>query len=402
MTNILAVRAAMFPSAPRRTVLIGVSCVLAIATGLVILHTRIEARPPASPLAVALVGTLIWGGVGVATSGLTSAVIYGLSDRVRAAVELGQYRLVEKIGEGGMGRVYRAKHALLRRPTAVKMLPADRNTEEDLVRFEREVQLTSRLSHPNVVAVYDFGRSPAGVFYYAMELLEGVDLAVLVDVDGPQQPARVRHILRQAADALAEAHAIGLIHRDVKPANMVLSERRRRCDELKIVDFGLVKNVSSTTGVGKSDLNVLKGTPLYMAPEAILNPDEIDGRTDLYALGAVGYFLLTGVPLFEGHSVVEVCGQHVHAEVVPMERRSGRPVPAKLDAIILRCVAKKKEDRFADADALLAALDAADDVPPWSDAEARAWWSTHGNEVDKRRKAAVPERGTLAVARAKS
>jgi serine/threonine-protein kinase len=303
-----------------------------------------------------------------------------------------------------MGRVYRARHALLRRPTAIKVLPSDRNTPDELALFEREVQLTSRLAHPNIVSVYDYGRSPAGVFYYAMEFLDGVDLDLLVEVDGPQPAARVLHILRQAADALGEAHAVGLIHRDIKPANMILSERARRCDQLKIVDFGLVKTLAGTTGigVGRSDVNVLKGTPLYMAPEAIVAPDEIDARTDLYALGAVGYYLLAGVHLFEGSSIVEVCGQHVHAEVVPIEKRSGRAVPAGLESAILRCLAKKKTDRFADADALLEALAAHDDVAPWSDRDAHAWWAARGKDLGARRKAAVPMRGTLAVAPGKS
>jgi serine/threonine-protein kinase len=374
---------------------------MAVAAGTAWLYTthtdpHVLVRVP--PLPVVLLVFAIWGTVTVATSTLICSVVYGLGDRVRAALDLGQYTLVAKIGEGGMGRVYRAKHALLRRPTAIKMLAADRNDEVDLRRFEREVQLTSRLSHPNVVSIYDYGRSPAGVFYYAMELLDGVDLQLLVEVDGPQPAARVLHVLRQAADALAEAHAVGLIHRDVKPANLILCPRRRHSDLVKIVDFGLVKSMSSTTGVGRSDdATVLKGTPLYMAPEAILAPEEVDARTDLYALGAVGYFLLSGRPVFEGANLVEVCGQHVHSPVVPIAERSGRAVPATLEAVLMKCLAKKKEER-PDAAALLGALETIDGVGRWTDADANAWWKGCEEALTRRRKPPVPAGATFAVA----
>ena len=186
---------------------------------------------------------------------------------MREARRLGPYTLVEKIGEGGMGAVYRASHALLRRPTAIKILPPQRAGEMDLARFEREVQMTSQLTSPHTVSVYDYGRTPDGLFYYAMEFLDGIDLEELVRRDGPMPPGRVVHVLRQVCEALGEAHRAGLIHRDVKPANILLCERGGRFDVAKVVDFGLVKSVSGSDP-GVTLENTVPGTPHYMAPES--------------------------------------------------------------------------------------------------------------------------------------
>ena len=200
-----------------------------------------------------------------------------------------------------MGIVYRAHHALLRRPTAVKLLPAGRAGESNLSRFEREVQLTSSLTHPNTVAIYDYGHTPDGIFYYAMEYLDGMDLEELVELDGAQDPARVVHVLRQVCGALAEAHGVGLVHRDIKPANILLCERGGIPDTAKVVDFGLVKQLSTSgVGPGVSTVNNIMGTPLYLSPEAITSPEKVDARSDLYALGAVAYYLVTGKAVFEG------------------------------------------------------------------------------------------------------
>jgi serine/threonine-protein kinase len=233
--------------------------------------------------------------VAVATAG--SGVIYGLRREVRRALRLGQYTLEEKLGEGGMGVVYRARHALLRRPTAVKLLKGDRLGEASLRRFEREVQLTASLSHPNTVSVYDFGRTPEGVVYYAMEYLEGLSLEQLVAEAGAQPPGRVVHVLRQVLGALAEAHGVGLVHRDVKPGNVILCERGGLSDVAKVVDFGLVKDLDAADAL--SHEGMLVGTPLYLAPEAIRSPNA-DPRSDLYSLGAVAYVLLTGNHVFDG------------------------------------------------------------------------------------------------------
>jgi serine/threonine-protein kinase len=282
-----------------------------------------------------------------------------------------------------MGIVYRARHALLRRPTAIKVLAAAQVGPLALDRFEREVQLTAKLSHPNIVSVYDFGRTQDGTFYYAMEFLDGVDLQTLVDASGPQPPGRVQRILRQACHALAEAHAVHLIHRDIKPANMILTQRASEADVLKLVDFGLVKEVAADSALSEATQHT-PGTPLYMSPEAIATPESVGPASDLYALGAVGYFLLTGAPVFDGKAVFAVLGQHMHAVPVAPSARA-RGVPPQLEAVILRCLAKLPEERFADAATLCAALEACDDVPPWTPADAFAWWRERQEPAASRR-----------------
>lgn len=199
-----------------------------------------------SPL-VNMIYVAAWSAVAVSIATLTSRVIYGLAQRARVATELGQYTLEEKIGEGGMGVVYRARHALLRRPTALKVLPRELAGERSIQRFEREVQLTSALSHPNTIAIYDYGRSPDGVFYYVMEYLDGITLEELVTHDGPQPTGRVVHLLKQVCGALQEAHEVKLIHRDVKPANIVLCVRGGVADYIKVLDFGLVKQTAEAS-----------------------------------------------------------------------------------------------------------------------------------------------------------
>ena len=230
-----------------------------------------------------------------------------------------------------MGVVYRATHAMLRRPAAIKLLLKDRVSETDLARFEREVQLTSRLAHPNTISIFDYGRTAEGVFYYVMEYLDGLDLQRLVEQVGPVEPARAIHILAQICGALAEAHALGLIHRDIKPANIVLTERPDEPDVVKVVDFGLVKRFGGNLAESAAG-DAIIGTPLYMAPEAISQPDTIDGRSDLYAVGAVAYFLLTGQHVFQAATVIEICSKHMLETPVPPSQRLGKALPADLEA----------------------------------------------------------------------
>jgi serine/threonine-protein kinase len=289
-------------------------------------------------------------------------------------VQLGQYTLEAKIGEGGMGTVHRARHAFLRRPTAIKVLRTDRAGATSLARFEREVLQTSRLTHPNTVAIYDYGHTEDGNFYYAMEYLDGLSLEELGAQDGPQPPGRVVRIIRQACGALAEAHKRGIIHRDVKPANLYLCVRGDIPDYVKVLDFGLAKELW-TVQPELSTAGDFLGTPLYMSPESIAQPRDIDERADLYALGAVAYFLLTGSPPFDGDRLVEVCAKTLHLEPEPPSLRLGKPVPKTLEDLVLRCLAKLPEHRPATATELAEALSRCDDVPAWTDADAEKWWN---------------------------
>jgi eukaryotic-like serine/threonine-protein kinase len=323
-----------------------------------------------------LVSAGIWG-IAVAIAAGFSQTIYGLRKAVSEAGRLGQYTLEERIGEGGMGIVHRATHAMLRRPAAIKLLLANRAGEKNLARFEREVQLTSRLTHPNTISIFDYGRTDEGVFYYVMEFLDGMDLERLVEADGPVTPARAIHILVQVSGALAEAHALGLVHRDIKPANIVLTDRADQPDVVKVVDFGLVKSLGAAEGEQGSAVAVT-GTPMYMAPEAISSPDSVDGRTDLYALGAVAYYLITGKHVFDAATVLEVCSMHMSATPVSPSERLGRPLPRDLEAIVLACLSKDRAARPASAAALRDALLACEDARRYDAAAAQAWWRDRG------------------------
>jgi eukaryotic-like serine/threonine-protein kinase len=368
-------RAVMVPSRPRETAIIGALMALPVIVVSWLLGADIPHPPGSDPRLLDAIGAATWCLATTATATFGSRVTFGLREEVREARRLGQYTLDEKIGEGGMGSVYKAHHALLRRPTAVKLLPPEKAGAHNLARFEREVQLTSRLTHPNTVAIYDYGRTPTGIFYYAMEYLEGMDLQDLVELDGPQDPARVAHILVQVASALAEAHAIGLVHRDIKPANIILCERGGVPDTAKVVDFGLVKQLDTEAGasLAASGMNVIKGTPLYLSPEAITRPDTVDARSDLYSLGAVAYFLLAGKTVFEGETVVEVCSHHLHTVPRPPSARLGRALPPELDAIVLRCLEKDASRRPQTARELRNALLELR-LPAWTEESARAWW----------------------------
>jgi serine/threonine-protein kinase len=333
-----------------------------------------------------IASTFIWG-IAVAIAAGFSQTIYGLRKAVSDIQRLGQYTLDKKLGEGGMGVVYRASHAMLRRPTAIKLLLPDRAGKDALTRFEREVQRTAMLTHPNTVTVFDYGRTTDGVFYYAMELLEGASLEEIVEVDGPQPEERVIHLLEQAAASLAEAHDAGLIHRDVKPGNILVVDRGGISDLVKVVDFGLVKDVGYKASDGAPPepaltmANTITGTPLYIAPEMVLAPETVDARADLYALGAVGYWLLTGTHVFGGKSILEVCSHHLHSVPDSPSTRLGAPVAADLEAVLLACLAKRPEDRPASAHVLRERLHACAAAGRWTNARAAAWWAVHRHEL---------------------
>jgi hypothetical protein len=297
----------------------------------------------------------------------------------RAALEakqLGRYTLDEMIGEGGMGVVYRARHAMLRRPTAVKLLQVEKSSEAAIARFEREVQLTSQLCHPNTITIFDYGRTPEGIFYYAMEFLDGISLQTLIDRYGPQPEGRVLFILRQICGSLAEAHSVGLIHRDIKPANIILNHRGGAGDMVKLLDFGLAKAAESDQEGGITATGTITGTPLYMAPEAISGGAPVDARSDLYSVGAVGYALLTGRPVFDSQNVSEILYKQVHSDPEPPSARLGKPVSPDLESIILRCLAKNPADRPQSARVLALELAACDSAASWTEPDAEEWWQT--------------------------
>jgi eukaryotic-like serine/threonine-protein kinase len=377
--SILFVHAAFVPAPPIRTfVLHAVACVPLFFVAV----DRASELPDDDPIAKwsTAVAIAVWGLTFAVVGAILSKVLFRLRLTVRKAMRLGQYRLEQKLGEGGMGVVYRAKHALLRRPTAIKLLRREQVGEQTVLRFEREVRNTSRLTHPNTVAIYDYGRTPEGIFYYAMELLDGPNLAQIVEMDGPLPPARVAHVLLQCAGALAEAHEMGLVHRDVKPENIVLCRRGGVPDVVKVVDFGLVKDLETDDEVKLSRADALTGTPLYMPPEAITAPDKVDGRSDLYQLGGVAWFLLVGRPPFEGATVVEVCAKHLEQPPSPPSSHR-KHIPKELEAIVLRLLEKKQSERFQRASELEDALADCADAGTWNRRDAEAWWREHKADV---------------------
>ncbi len=395
----VAIRAALIPSAPRRTIIVsavvGIPMLLAStfllpsADGGLALRARDSGAYPWLPATAAM----MWGFV-IITCTVISWVIYGLRAEVREARRLGQYVLERKIGEGGMGEVYRARHGMMRRPTALKLLKLGAG-EINLRRFEREVQLTARLTHPNTITIFDYGRTHDGIFYYAMELLDGANLQRIVAVDGAQAAGRVVRILAMACGALAEAHSIGLIHRDIKPANIMLCTQGGERDVVKLLDFGLVKELKVDREVELTGVSTLTGTPLYMAPESILEPGSVDVRTDIYALGAVAYFLLAGGEVFNGKSIVEVFGKPLHQEPEPLSAR-GVTIPAELEAVMLACLDKKPDRRPQSAAELRRRLDACA-VEPWDSASARTWWLEHQSALDADAVPSTGEPRTIAV-----
>ena len=305
-----------------------------------------------------------------------------LSEAELKLKQLGQYTLEEKIGEGGMGVVYRARHALMRRDTAVKLLLPDRADPAAIARFEKEVCLTCQLTHPNTIQVYDYGHTPDGIFYYAMEYLRGLNLHDLIARYGPQPQARVIHILVQICDSLAEAHALGLIHRDIKPGNIFLTHRGGIADCVKVLDFGLVREFRApeSEAIDSEAETVIEGTPWFMPPEAIQGSAQVDPRSDLYSLGALGYFLLTGQYIFDAETVGEIHEQQLHAEPIPPSRRTEQPIGADLEQIILRCLAKDPSARPASAKQLHDELIICAAATDWPATVRAAWWHAYERE----------------------
>lgn len=374
----VAIRAALIPSSPRRTIvvtaLVGAPMLLASTLLVPTDGGLLALRPPGSGAYPWLPATaaMMWG-FAIITCTVISWVIYGLRAEVRQARQLGQYVLEQKIGEGGMGEVYRARHGMMRRPCALKLMRSDKASDVQVRRFEREVQLTARLTHPNTITIFDYGRTHDGVFYYAMELLDGANLQRIVAVNGAQPVGRVVRILSMACGALNEAHGIGLIHRDIKPANIVLCTQGGEHDVVKLLDFGLVKELQVDGEAELTGVSTLVGTPQYMAPESILEPASSDVRSDIYALGAVAYYLLAGSNVFDGKSILEVCIQHLHEPPQSLRAR-GVVITPELEAVVLACLDKQPDRRPQSTAELRRRLEACT-VEPWDGEAARTWWS---------------------------
>jgi len=306
-----------------------------------------------------------------------------LSEAELKLKQLGQYTLEEKIGEGGMGVVYRARHALLRRDTAVKLLLPDRADPASVARFEKEVQLTCQLTHPNTIQVYDYGHTPEGIFYYAMEFLRGLNLHELVARYGPQPESRVIHILAQVCDSLAEAHAVGLIHRDIKPANVFLCSRGGVPDCVKVLDFGLVREFRADDPQRRSFTkdDVIEGTPWFTPPEAITGSGRIDPRSDLYAVGALAYFLLTGQYIFDAETVPEIHDKQLASIPIPPRQRTSNPISREMEQIILRCLEKDATLRPQSADELKTLLLTCAAAADWKPEARLAWWNSYEHQA---------------------
>ncbi len=345
------------------------------------LVTQIDLEEAMAPVRVVRLG--FWFLFGLLTAG--AVVVFVLMrmaerfhDKARqaalAAKQLGQYALDDPIGTGAFGTVYRGHHALMRRPVAVKVL-APTADERSIARFEREVQLTCQLTHPNTIALYDYGRTEEGMFYYAMEYLDGLSLDRLIRDHGPQPEGRVIHILRQICGSLAEAHAQGLVHRDIKPQNIFLTRRGGIPDFVKVLDFGLVKARNLAGQLELTAANATMGTPLYMSPEAVQHPETVDALSDIYSLGCVGYELLTGQTVFGGLSLGEVLMQQLRARPEPPSTRLKRPVSRDLEELVLQCLEKKPSSRPTGAAALEEALRRCARSGDWTRQAAERWWT---------------------------
>jgi tRNA A-37 threonylcarbamoyl transferase component Bud32 len=311
------------------------------------------------------------------TTILVSKTLYNMRRRLLKA---GNYFLREKLGEGGMGTVFVGEHALICRPTAIKVLKADgKENQMAIARFEREVRLVSMLTHPNTITILDYGRTSDNSFFYAMEFLEGMDLQKFVKKYGAVPAERAVYLLRQICGSLAEAHLRGITHRDIKPSNIFLTKRGGLCDFVKVLDFGLAKEIPKEGEAGLSKSGGFVGTPGYIAPEAIYGHATIDHRADIYNVGAVTYYLLTGQPLFASSSSVELLVDHVKTIPPKPSEVTELPIPPELDAIVMKCLAKAPEDRFQSTGELEDEIDRVPLESRWDQKKANAWWELHLN-----------------------
>jgi serine/threonine-protein kinase len=386
---IILIFPALVPSVPRFTAVAAFACAVTDPiTWLAWMASQGQLAPLSDtiPRSILLhLANFLCAGVAI----VISHIITGLGHQVTRARELGSYELGDLLGKGGMGEVWRANHRLLARPAAIKLIRAERlgctDSRSAMVvqeRFKREARAAASLRSPHTIDLFDFGVSNDGTFYYVMELLSGFDLDQLVRRYGPLEPSRVAHIMRQACDSLGEAHLRGMVHRDIKPANIYLCRMGLQHDFVKVLDFGLVKSEDRRNEQAMlTSPEVTTGTPAFMAPEVAMS-EAVDGRTDLYALGCVGYWLLTGQLVFEADTAIQMVAHHLRTPPIPPSRRSELGIPPELDQIILRCLAKAPADRPATSQELARMLSQVNGSPPWGEEQAARWWANHAPEVE--------------------
>ena len=352
------------------TMALGPIMVLAFLVAAYAGHPILDGLPEGEIAASNALFVLIGAGIAIAGSYLLNS----LHTELHHVRRLGQYQLGEKLGEGGMGEVYLAEHQLLKRPCALKLIKAGTETNPlALARFRREVEAAAALSHPNTIQIYDYGHADDGTFYYVMEYLPGLSLADLIREFGPVPPGRAVYIMTQVCKSLQEAHRLGMVHRDLKPANIFVSILGGKCDVAKVLDFGLVKVQDSDEGPQLTVEYTVSGTPSFMSPEQASGMSDVDSRADLYALGAILYYILTGSPPFEKPNPMALMIAHASEAVIPPSQRYPG-IPADLEAVVMRCLAKSPNERYADARELAAALAACDCTSDWSELQAEEWW----------------------------
>ena len=375
------------PSSPRRSVF----AALAASSGVPVMAAVSFAAypPPLLPNAVQFFFLFVFPYLLVVVMAYVGArVLFALGDEVRKARELGSYQLLERLGEGGMGEVWRARHRLLARPAAIKLIrpsaaPSIMGSDA-ASRFEREAQAIASLRSPHTVDLFDFGIADDGTFYYVMELLDGLDAERIVNQFGPMPAARVIHVIRQVCHSLSEAESVSLVHRDIKPANIILCRYGEDYDFVKVLDFGIVKAIqqpgtaeAAPTLAALTGAHVVQGTPAFIAPEQVLGGVRIDNRADIYGTGCLAYWLLTGQLVFTGDTPMQLLVQHAQAMPAPPSARTELPIPKEFDAIVLACLAKNPLDRPQTARELARRLEALTVRPEWTPELARAWWEAH-------------------------
>jgi eukaryotic-like serine/threonine-protein kinase len=371
------------PTSPRRAVLAALASVSAVPViiGLMIASGATSLRVEPAQFFIGLVFPYL---LVVAMAYIGARVVYHLGTEVRRARELGSYRLEEKLGEGGMGEVWRARHRMLARPAAIKLIRRsggdgrDRVSDEAVRRFEREAQVIARLRSPHTVELFDFGRAEDGAFYYVMELLDGLDADSLIQRFGPAPPERAIYLLRQVCHSLSEAQSCGLVHRDIKPANVFLCRYGEEYDFVKVLDFGIVRAAHDSADIGplQTRENTVRGTPAFIAPEQAMGI-EVDGRADIYATGCVAYWLLTGQFVFTAETPMGLLLQHAQSLPTPPSARTDLPIPPGLDDLVLSCLAKDPTNRPQSARELACRLAEIEGASPWTQERARDWWVTH-------------------------